>query len=795
MTDGTVSNSARHPQAAMPLSTADLHAVYRAADPGNGFSGLTPTQPLWATPAPPAAEGTLQEIHLPALPLESVADTESLPAGPRGGVHALFNLDVKAEAPFPTNWFTVPDRTQNTGRRVSLPLPDCKVYVSDCEDIAVLNTLDGFNMQPRFSIPFDGPIDVNSVTSSTMFLVSLGDTLNRHDHGGQVVGINQVVWDVATSTLHVESDALLDQHTRYALIVTNGVHDAEGHPVEASDAFRRFRHDVRGEYGHELLDAIHAARRLGVRESDIVTASVFTTESATAVLEKIRDQIHAGTPAPADFLLGARGTRTVFPLDQVKGITWNQQVGADPPTFNTEPLPLRALQVVPGAVGEIAFGKYLSPDYEIHPGEYIPPVATRNGTPVVQRLNEIYFNLFLPSGPRPEGGWPVAIFGHGFTSNKNNNVRQAPFSVLATMAAHGMATVAINVPGNGFGPLGSLTVDQTKGDAVTFPDGGRGIDQDGDHVIGDNEGQSAAAPRVIIENRDGIRQTVADLMQLVRVIQVGMDVHGDGSRALDPSRIYYFGQSLGGTYGTDFLAVEPSVGAGVLNVPSGPFFESLRLGRYPAVVQQLVARVPSLINSPGITQIDGVPVFGPPFFHENMPLRNSVSLAAQLADGTSSVIRSPLINTVAGAMELQEFFKNSDWVSQSASPVAYAPHLRKAPLAGVPAKSVIIQFGKGDQTAHNPGVTALLRAGDLADRATFYRHDLAFAEIPALPRNPHSFMVSSTNPDWAAIALGAQEQIATFLASDGKTIIHPEPARFYEVPIQGPLPEELNYIP
>jgi hypothetical protein len=33
------------------------------------------------------------------------------------------------------------------------------------------------------------------------------------------------------------------------------------------------------------------------------------------------------------------------------------------------------------------------------------------------------------------------------------------------------------------------------------------------------------------------------------------------------------------------------------------------------------------------------------------------------------------------------------------------------------------------------------------------------------------------------------------VSSDGETIIHPEPARFFEVPIQGPLPEDLNYIP
>ena len=69
------------------------------------------------------------------------------------------------------------------------------------------------------------------------------------------------------------------------------------------------------------------------------------------------------------------------------------------------------------------------------------------------------------------------------------------------------------------------------------------------------------------------------------------------------------------------------------------------------------------------------------------------------------------------------------------------------------------------------------------------------AETPSLPVNAHMFMVSIGVTAFRDIALGAQAQIATFFASDGETIIHPEPARFFEVPIQGPLPEELNYIP
>ena len=70
-----------------------------------------------------------------------------------------------------------------------------------------------------------------------MFLVSLGDALGGH--GGEVVGINQIVWDPTTNTLHAESDELLDQHTRYLLVVTTGVNSADGTPVgrQAFDDF------------------------------------------------------------------------------------------------------------------------------------------------------------------------------------------------------------------------------------------------------------------------------------------------------------------------------------------------------------------------------------------------------------------------------------------------------------------------------------------------------------------------------------------------------------------------------
>jgi hypothetical protein len=125
---------------------------------------------------------------------------------------------------------------------------------------------------------------------------------------------------------------------------------------------------------------------MGVKQSEVAAVSVFTTQSVTAMLEKIRDQIKAGTPEPADFLLGPGGTRTMFPLSNVTGITVNRQVSTAP-TFSASPVPLGFLELFPGTVSQLAFGKYLSPDYETAE-QVIPPIGTLSGTPALRQYRE-----------------------------------------------------------------------------------------------------------------------------------------------------------------------------------------------------------------------------------------------------------------------------------------------------------------------------------------------------------------------------------------------------------------------
>ncbi|MFL6653751.1 MAG: alpha/beta hydrolase family protein [Sulfurifustis sp.] len=683
-------------------------------------------------------------------------------AASAAGVRVLFDAHDPNRTLFPSNQFTVREFSQNTFRRVDLPKPDCSAQPVACEDIDVLNTLDGFNPQPRLTIPFSGPIDVASVSSDTIFLVSLG-SIGGGGSFGHKVGISQIVWDPATLTLHAESDEFLEPHTRYALIVTNGVRDTSGHPIVGGDF-----HDS------DAFEAIERTR--GLHHDRAVAATVFTTLSTTAVIEKIRDQVKAAAVAPVDFNIGTNGERAVFAFSPAVTALQRRQVGAN--TFVNNPLPTILLTglALPGtgAIGQIAYGRFTSPNY-LTDGAIITPVGTRTGTPVTHGANTIYFSLFTPATPKPADGWPVAIVGHGFGDSREG----LPFTVAGSLARQGIATIAINVVGHGGGPLGTITV-TTPTQTVTFPSGGRGVDQNGDGVIEGTEGVTAVRPNSLRGSTDGLRQTITDLMQLVREIETGIDVDGDGSGDLDSSRIYYTGQSFGGIYGTMFLAVEPDVHVGVPNVPGGPAIEIIRLSPFfRNTLFAPVAAARGLTNNPG----GATPAEQ---FIENIPLRNEPAR----------------INNVPGAMALQEFIDRSEWAAQVGDPVSYAPHVRREPLPGVAPKAVIIQFAKGDQIVPNPTATAILRSGDLADRATYFRTDLFYDTQPrplpasiSPPIYPHVFLNTFSPVGAAAVSLQAQAQIATFFATDGALTIDPDGAApLFETPIVPPLPEGTNFL-
>ena len=658
---------------------------------------------------------------------------------------------TSAGQPTPTNLDTVADATQLTGLRVDLPLPNCAANALRCDDVSVLDTLDGFNIQPRLTIPFSGPIDLSTVSSSNIFLIG---------PGGHIVGIDQAVWEPLTNTLHAESAEQLDQDSTYLLVVTRGVHDADGKPLDTTT----FRHDLNfGQtkdpatkaYRKALIDALDSAFVAGVHNDDIAAASLFTTQSITAISQKIRDQIRGAAAPQANFNIATGGARAVFANSPTLQIRFNRQNSvAGPLTTSTlNPGILFLPTNFPGSVGTIAYGSFPSPNYE-DASQAFPPVGTRTGVPAVQRVENLVFTLFVPSGTAPAGGWPVAIFGHGFTDSMNG----APWAVAASLARAHIATIAINVVGHGGGSASTFTVSRPGLPTLTLPAGGRGIDQDHNGTIDSTEGVNAANGS-IVSNRDGLRQTVIDLVSLTHMLQGGVDVDGDGTPDLSTSRIYYSGQSFGGIYGVELLGLESTIHAGVPNVAGGPIVEIARLSPSFRGLVGLSLLARGLYNA---TPVNGVN------FNENMPFKGQ-----------------PLVvDTVNGAEAIQNFLDDSEWAQQAGNPEGWAPYI---------SMPVIYQFARGDKTVPNPTASRVIHAGHLESRTTLFRNDLT-NPLFGTSSNPHTFLTNIVGPG-QTFAYEAQDQIATFFASDGATMIDPDGASpYFETP-SSIFPEDLAFIP
>jgi fermentation-respiration switch protein FrsA (DUF1100 family) len=477
---------------------------------------------------------------------------------------------------------------------------------------------------------------------------------------------------------------------------------------------------------------------LGITRRDVAAVTVFTTQSVTAGLEQMRAVLEAASAPELRFALGPAGARSAYARVDLDALELRRHVATDQAARFEEPVKLPLVLVPPTNVRTIAFGRFIARSF-LTRDRVIPATATRAEAPALQGSEDVDVTVYLPNGTTPPGGWPVALFGHGF----GNDRHVVPMTVAGTMARFGFATVAINVVGHGGGPEGTLTVLRTGQEPFTLPAGGRGVDQDGDGRIRATEGVGtpAGSPLALVSSRDGLRQTTADLMQLVRAIRRGVDVDGDGSVDLDRERIAYFGQSFGGIYGTLLMAVDPLVRVGVLNVAGGPIVEIARQSPVfrGLVVDQLKRRQPPLMN-------------GEQDFTESIPLPGE----------------APVREPAAGALDIQAYFDRAEWLSQPANPVAFAPYLKQAPLLGVGVKAVLYQWAVGDRTVPNPTTAALLRAGLLQPVSSLYRHDLA--GLSERFKNPHGFLVWTAFPEVYAIGRAAQEQVARFFVSGGRQI-------------------------
>src|ERR1700682_1185010 len=648
---------------------------------------------------------------------------------------------------FPHDRFTVRDRTQLTGRRVNLRVgidyPGCdQTNYSVCDSYAMLNKLDGFDLQPRVTIPFTGPIDVSSVNDTNVFVQGPGGRTK----------LEQLVWDPATNVLAGTTNGFLTENLQYMIVVTSAVRDASGHAINACGG-RACVVTFTTRTASEVLDHI----RKGLDNGSAYTQAGITSRKAGFVQDGTADVFLAASVPPS---VGG-------PVD---GIVRLDQTTTDPNQLQASVVPNL---INPATVSYYAFGSLLTPRYQFESADnhhddvngntdgVIPAVPTTQ-TAKPFGNDRIGFVLILPAGPVPAGGWPVAIHGPGFTRSKYDIFVSADHN-----AALGIATIATDPSGHAYGPNSKVTV-KHSGSSTTFLGYGRGRDLDGDGIIGSglNDGVGPTAHKqgdgTYLPSRkpidglqSGLVQTTVDNMALARSIQAGMDVPGVGSNVLSHSQISYYGISFGGIYGTMVMGTDPQIARGLLSVPGGPIVDIARLSGFRGDLATALSHgKPDIRNGgPGL---DG--------FTESLPSR--------VVDPAQPSIAAPMANPAHGSILLQELFGSTNWYDRSGSPETFAPLLRQRPLPGQPSKQLLFQTAYGDQTTTDVAAGTIYRAGDLFDLVTFYRND----KSPTYNKDPHGFL---TDPTIAGRS-GAQQQLGVFLQSG--TVTNPDPTMF-EVPV------------
>jgi hypothetical protein len=674
---------------------------------------------------------------------------------------------------FPDDFFAVSDLTQKTGIRVNfrlgidyptvnnVVLPDCdQADYSICDAFSELNTLDGFDIQPRVVVPFSGPITLSSVDDSDVFIT---DTSGRF-----VSGIRQLTFNPATNTLAGISDKVLPESSRFLIQVTSGVRDSSGHHVDACGGS---------------------------------CVAPFTTRSASAPLTHIRDALDLPLSDPRNAYVAAgipgasastaarklsfvqNGVPDVFLAPTVNpsisgsvdGIVRTDQVKVDPHAagaFSSSAVPVL---IAPGAAGYYAFGSFLSPRYQFasasatqdnpygtadgHTDGEIPPVPTSR-TPQPFSYDRLGAIVVTPNPALFPPPWPAAIYGPGFTRSKYDIFVTADYN-----ASLGILTVATDPAGHAFGPQSSTTVTTLGGASTTFLSYGRGRDLDGDGLIGDglNDGVGPTAHRQadgsylpshkpIDGLQSGLIQTVVDNMVLGRALQAGVDIPGIGNNLVNPSKIMYYGLSFGGIYGTMLMGTDALFHQGLLNVPGGPIVDIARLSSFRGDLATTLSHSrPNWLNGgPGLNG-----------FTEDLPQRND----------------PPEVISHHGAAELQELFALTNWYDRSGSPETFAPRirLRPDPLWKRNPKNVVFQTAYGDGTVPNPTAGELYRAGDLFDRVVYYRND----KTPTYSSDPHGWLADPT----LAGRTSGEQQLGIFLSTGDLVNTNP---LWLEVPIADP---------
>lgn len=387
---------------------------------------------------------------------------------------------------------------------------------------------------------------------------------------------------------------LLEEGHKYAAVLTSRVKDTQGRAIAASDDFAKAIADKGGIYGR-AYDRVMAAIGGALGEAKVVALAPYTTMKQTDELFALRDAVEdapppalsfaaadlapmgavkfAAAPAPAGF------TATLDAWLGVVAPTAKLPDGSDDPDVL---LPVRAHDKI-AAVGTAVFyaANYLQTKPEgysaLDHATFARDASGKIIAPTDKPTSKIWVTIVVPKGAMPASGFPAVIVQHGLSSS-----RAYVLELANVFANKGWMTVGIDSVT--FGARAALakyqedkTTDYAKAPGATY-DGPDGL---ADAVNGERNGSFDlfGGLKNLGSLRDQLRQAELDTTQLVKVLRSNPDLSpldtGSGAPRIDPERIAYIGESLGGIEGSVAAALEPHVKAWVLGVAGGGLFPEL----------------------------------------------------------------------------------------------------------------------------------------------------------------------------------------------------------------------------
>ena len=471
---------------------------------------------------------------------------------------------------------------------------------------AAINALDGFSTTAVIRERFGGALNPASFTAASIIIVPVTtDNLTKATTGvlaapltlgtdfsaglGQEAGVGPTILEIKPLHPLLPSTCLANgmflgtncaTGTGYLVFLMNGITDASGNPAVPDTDYASIKaalptcaaisdatlHGICQLTGAHLL----IAQALHLNPANIVLSFSFTTESTVDTLA----------------LISATATAQTFTVH--------------PTGLTTAAIPGLGL---PGHadlyVGVLNVPYYLSKSAPLTESWHAPPFPLDTTSTFVTRFNPLPVptaTLQIPvlaSVPNaasahgavaPAGGWPLLIFQHGITRN-----REDMFAVADSFADAGFVVVAIDLPLHGItsqtDPLYAAGANPLYA-GLGLPASGsieRTFDLDvvnnttlapGPDGLIDPSGANFINLTSLLTSRDNTRQGVADLITLARSLpHLTLGAAG----GINASSIHYLGHSLGGIVGGIFMGVVGSaVGTATLAMPGGEVAQLLR---------------------------------------------------------------------------------------------------------------------------------------------------------------------------------------------------------------------------